>query len=567
MILVDETTKQVDPIIGFQKKLYPYQLSTINTMEILEKGINSVNVNDNNIEIINDFGILSNKVGSGKTLVVLGLCKRNFNIIKHDTVYTTKKITNITNDSRKSINGNFIIEKYEYKYDIFTNTSLIVSPSSIVKQWENEIKLTDLKYYTIKNTVNLNNLNNLSSFDVILCSNTFYNKLITIYNDITWNRVIFDEADSIKQTNKVVKYRFIWLITATFLNLKNINNNNFLNKFSLKSSEKLEYVKIECKEEYINSYINNNINKFYIDCLTPVYINILSRYISKEVQDLLNAGDLQTAISRLGGSVENDKDLIEVFKTKINNEISDLENELEFVNRLTTLSTNNKSLRIKNINEKIKSANTKFSSISEKIDEIKKENCSICLDTYINPVMMNCCNNIFCFECIKNSINVNPKCVFCRSPVNFKNMIAVVSDKIEKVKEKRKEKLLTKEEQCIKIINNNPDGKFLVFSNYSFLQIKKTLDNKYKKYKELKGGSDIVNRVIKNYKEKNLNILLLNIDYKGSGINLENTTDIIIFHKVNPSLETQIIGRAMRIGRNKNLPLNIHYLKHENEYI
>ena len=40
-------------------------------------------------------------------------------------------------------------------------------------------------------------------------------------------------------------------------------------------------------------------------------------------------------------------------------------------------------------------------------------------------------------------------------------------------------------------------------------------------------------------------------------------SDIIIYHEMNIELETQIIGRAQRIGRSE--PLNVYYLLHENE--
>ena len=46
-------------------------------------------------------------------------------------------------------------------------------------------------------------------------------------------------------------------------------------------------------------------------------------------------------------------------------------------------------------------------------------------------------------------------------------------------------------------------------------------------------------------------------------MNLEMTTDIIIFHKMNDELEKQVIGRGQRLGRTSQL--NVHYLCYENE--
>ena len=79
----------------------------------------------------------------------------------------------------------------------------------------------------------------------------------------------------------------------------------------------------------------------------------------------------------------------------------------------------------------------------------------------------------------------------------------------------------------------------------------------------IKGNSNQINSIVNKYKKGNLNVLLINTRNYGSGMNLENTTDIIMFHKFDTQMETQVIGRAHRLGRTS--PLNIYYLLHENE--
>ena len=56
---------------------------------------------------------------------------------------------------------------------------------------------------------------------------------------------------------------------------------------------------------------------------------------------------------------------------------------------------------------------------------------------------------------------------------------------------------------------------------------------------------------------------MLNSSNYGSGLNLEMTTDIIIYHQLTKNLEIQVIGRAQRPVRNSSL--NVYYLLHENE--
>ena len=49
-----------------------------------------------------------------------------------------------------------------------------------------------------------------------------------------------------------------------------------------------------------------------------------------------------------------------------------------------------------------------------------------------------------------------------------------------------------------------------------------------------------------------------NSKFNSAGINLTETTDIILYHEMTISTQNQIIGRAQRIGRKD--PLHIHHL-------
>ena len=74
MWTINENSEKIEQIQGFSKKLFDYQLSTIKMMENLEtKKYTDINTNDT--------AILSNKVGSGKSLIILGLISRNVNKI------------------------------------------------------------------------------------------------------------------------------------------------------------------------------------------------------------------------------------------------------------------------------------------------------------------------------------------------------------------------------------------------------------------------------------------------------------------------------------------------------
>ena len=113
--------------------------------------------------------------------------------------------------------------------------------------------------------------------------------------------------------------------------------------------------------------------------------------------------------------------------------------------------------------------------------------------------------------------------------------------------------------------NKKKGSKYLIFSEYdiTFDNIIIILNNNNIKYSYLKGNKYIIEKLLREYKEGDLDILLVNINNYGSGLNLENTTDIIMFHNFDASIEKQVIGRAQRFGRKESL--NIYYLLNQNE--
>ena len=79
----------------------------------------------------------------------------------------------------------------------------------------------------------------------------------------------------------------------------------------------------------------------------------------------------------------------------------------------------------------------------------------------------------------------------------------------------------------------------------------------------LKGSTGQVTNIIQDYKDNKFKVLLLNAKYFGSGLNLQMTSDIILYHRMDEELEKQIIGRGQRLGREGTL--RVHYLCHKNE--
>tara|TARA_B100000989_G_scaffold292886_1_gene269473 strand:- start:2066 stop:2542 length:477 start_codon:yes stop_codon:yes gene_type:complete len=130
-------------------------------------------------------------------------------------------------------------------------------------------------------------------------------------------------------------------------------------------------------------------------------------------------------------------------------------------------------------------------------------------------------------------------------------------------------KRLTKIQQLESIIDEvfqNPDRKMLIFSNFynSFNEVSKLLTDKNIQYRQIKGSGVTVNNIVQKYKnEDSIKCLLLNSTNAGAGLNLENTTDLVLFHNMSSEISVQVIGRAQRPGRQSKL--NVYRLIYDNE--
>jgi SNF2 family DNA or RNA helicase len=283
--------------------------------------------------------------------------------------------------------------------------------------------------------------------------------------------------------------------------------------------------------------------------------------LPNEVKRMIAAGDISSAVSYLGGQRENKK-LSDIIIEKEEYSLRQLEASLIYYAQLE--NTN----KVDEIKEKIEKAKSSLENLKNKIQEIENEECPVCYDDFNNQkILTNCCKFILCNNCIKNIVLTTNKCPFCRTQIDMKSLIVSTTDSIKESDEKkpvttRKSKLDT----VIEIINSKPDGKFLLFSEYwqTFSPISEVLTTNNISWAEIKGTTDTKQKNIKLFKEGKIKVLFLNARHDGTGINLPETTDIILYHKVSSdSLETQIFGRALRLGRTS--ALHVHRLLAEGE--
>lgn len=520
-------------------------------------------------EIETNYGILADKVGSGKTFMIMGLicyCQ------------TPKERDRIISSSVYSV--------MKYKDPIVPiKTNLIIVPHNLTSQWKQAFKNASLKTFTVMKKVdidhliydnseifcNLDNLDNLDesrfvySYDCIIVSSTMFDIFYERFQEIKWSRIIIDEIISIKLPVDIdFKCNFMWFITATPTGIKYVRRNYIRTLVSHIPNHTINNIIVKNNDEFVDTSMNlPNINQIIIKCLTPKELNIVKGYVNEDIMSMLNAGNVNEAIVKLNCNIETSDNILEVITKKIKKDIHNQKIDLEYYEK-RDMEEERRTETLKKISAKITVLENQCKSLEQRIKAFKEENCPICFEVYETPMLITCCNNLCCLKCLAKI----SKCPFCRKELEINKCISINDNNEKKTKETNKESnLCSKIDNLITIIKKKPDAKFLVFSNFD-----KTFDNVMLKlvendikYGRLVGSGIVINNIIKKFENGDIKVLMLNASNYGSGLNLQMATDIIIYHELNLELETQVIGRAQRLGRLE--PLNIYYLLHDNENI
>jgi len=620
--IVDENSPQIEQPEDITIPLKPHQLALIHKMNDLETPEMNVLNQENSEWYKTDFGAICDKVGAGKSLTVLGLISNN-------------KILKPIDKCFKSYGS--MVHMYS-KSQLYLPINIIVVPHGIMSQWQTYINdHTLLKSFTLKNTSTLNefkeklayyrqNIDNEDynvdeEFDmgIVLISSSQYNKIAKVINygetvylvkPISVSRLIIDEVDSIKiPSSEQIAAEFTWFISSstrkishpygygiqepyTYINWhgeeihtmrrvtvdKMVHSGFFRNLLiQLQNLPFRKNIFLKSKQEFVEKSFKLPPVKFnIIKCLGNIYVNVLNGLVPQEVMNMINAGDINSAVEAIGCDTQNEEGLIKLVTKDLEKTLKNKKLELNAKQQMEYSSTVAKKTAIDKLNLDINQLEDKINSITERV--IDTNACPICYDDICNKSILQCCNNAFCLECISMSLNHKPNCPLCRKIVGKKDLIVLKEDleehieELEEVEDIKRTKLENLIYYLDKIMSKNKKSKvkksrkkILIFSEYeqSFNDIENFLKDSPYTYDKLKGSTMAINNKVLKYKEDEIDILLLNSKYFGSGLNLENTTDMFLIHKMTETMEKQVIGRAQRPGRKESL--KVHRLCYENE--
>jgi hypothetical protein len=599
----DEHTIKCEQPQSVQIKLWPHQLTMLNRCLQYENqqiklgefnnisGRRPVSADDS---FRTQIGIIGDAVGSGKSHTILSLIMSDthFNIDKTIKSYGSNKVVFSFNEHGRAVSVN-----------------LLVIPHNLVAQWQSYIKecCPNIRHVLIFKEKHLaafvTSPETIVDYTLVVVTSSYYNKLANLLSSrsLKLQRVIFDEVDNINLPNCMsVESNFYWFVTASYVNLlyprgfyrydqalrkticyaEGLKNSGFIKDIftDLYNNLSIDFVKLlvlKNKDDYIKSSIHlPSLECVNVRCVTPMEISILNGYTDHEVIRSLNAGDIASAVRMLAPTaVTAEENIIALQISRFMKDIHNYNIRIEFTRNMDFDTEESRTFELDRLERRRAEVEGKVNGIKERIKNTNT--CCICFDTIEVKTIVPCCSNTYCFKCLNIWLAKHQVCPLCKNVLTAKDLL-VVGDDVDlagtSASDANDDELSDNNDKYknleilirTKLANNR---KILIFSSYemSFHSIASVMMKIGVKYKCLKGNDAQIRKIIHRYRNEDLNVLLVNARNFGTGLNLENTTDVVMFHKLNTEIEKQVIGRAQRYGR--TTALNVWYLLHDNEQV
>ena len=533
--------------------LFPHQRANIYQMERLERE-KSTTLPDGNI-LEGNIGILGDPPGTGKTYTVLGLICR-------DKMKWEGPSVDLTLQACSNIDGSIRITRKETLMRI--DTTLIVTPLSIFHQWESEIKHTNLTYKMVKTRADIEDV---EQYDVVVCTVNMYNDLAKKYSDFCFKRFIYDEMDSAYITNmETIRAGFLWFVSATFSEvLREINRSRkmhymkrlfmnilsdyysqemLLDSITVRSTQKLRDLR-PAPVEY---------RSVYYDIDHAPVVHHLGDQMDQELIQMIDAGNIKEAIRHLGGT-EEDANVADVMRRRARTKVREAEGKVaEYSGR-----------QQEEWRGRLDEARRALARIEERIAAIELDDCALCSVTMRSPTLLGCCQNVACGHCVATWIRTHHSCPFCR---NASPALIHLNhhDQPSPSEEKKEIQPPARGDKFSHLAHIATTGqKVLVFAahNNQFGEIAATLRARNITYSLVSGSVSQRQAALDAYIRGPTRVLILNSRMNGAGLNLQATTDIVLWHSMPAALTKQMIGRALRYGIDH--PLVVHKFFRQDE--
>lgn len=583
------------------------------------------------------YGILADRVGSGKSLVALALVKAP----PPPSEYTefVSRNTYVLGDGRDTgmLRKRTQLETNHGHTLRPTTCSLLILPHALMEQWTTYIERdTTLRAKVVRRKAEALNpelFTDIDCYDLLLVSSTMWNTVKEfrpaegtrpLLKSILWRRIFVDEADSIAFTNSMDELHglFYWFITASYMNLvfsasatfnlqtsvpplpstppalverirqsmsgpyfnimgcrhRNIVStmagisSHANNGIIPSSASHVARLLVRNNEDYISSsFVPPTIQHTVVTCATPKTLHVLDTFISPEMMERLHAGDVAGAMECVGMTSQSEEELVGAVTASWTKELEQARLTHEYKKSIEYSSDAAKIRALEACEAKIASLSSRIQAVEDRVKQAKAQTCPICCCDIQHPALTPCCHQVFCFGCLCETFKRVAMCPLCRERIEDIKAVKIIgsgapTNAVEPKDVDPPGKKKGKRETAIEILMSlPPSSRTLIFSSYdaSFSGLSDALERSGIATQTVNGSQARVSKVLREFADGKHTVLFLNAGNMGAGLNIATATHVMLFHKMSKELETQIVGRAVRLGR--AAPLQVIHLLHDNE--
>lgn len=450
----------------------------------------------------NRYAMMSDKPGAGKTFAILG-----FIYFSDKVVFARKKERSV----------NLIVVPYNICTQWKDSMIRLFGPSERVLNYKVLLEYADvMKLYV--------NTEELLGNDIILTTSLYFDNIANTLKSlkIKLRRVFFDEADTIKNLLQTpLLCDMTWFVSASMESLFTQNSEVTIGNYKLYLNH-LKTNDVKCDVDFINDNIILDPPMVHKIDITNAYYTLLRDVTDLSCHDDIRGLDYKCLRSEFVSGFDG-----------IDNEYKACKYVLEDLHA-----------KFEYAEHQIKVLKPEYEELIKKDKKESAKEVRAMIERY-GALKEDCDRKIGVFKYFASRYDIDD---------TFSTMKEELCDsKLERIKGVIDD-----------IITRNPKAQCIVFTNYDqvYSILKTWLQEKRYRYRYLDGGNirDMDN-IIESYKRREFSVLLADSSMYSCGMNLENTSDIIFIHRMNEQREKQVIGRALRYGREG--VLNIWFIEYK----
>lgn len=477
--LTAESPRSMQPA-SITTALRPHQLTLLAAARGLEAKARITDIHSPSL--VTRYGVIADRVGSGKSLVALSLV-RDAPVVAHSLRVRengwaqhicARPLPDVIVPPPVAESGaEFIkaLRSMAVDNQIYVPQSLFVVPHNVVQQWEEYIKTqTNLKAYIVRKTKDCDYeqtsfFSNVFGAELVVVSCTMFKKFRGAleyhgldFPRIVWSRLFLDEADSLSfpVRGPEIAARFLWLITGSWLNMlcpggimnwyvtnlppatraligdgavAGIRSSQNVVSAAVADGRDMRFLPLILRnsEPWINESLSvPMIAHESIICQAPASLAVLKDYISASAMEALHAGDTAGALLALGLKAASKETLAQTVTAGLRSELEQARKLLAFKSDMEYSTAAAKKHAIERETERVARLEEKLADLEARLASVETATCPVCYDAPRTATLTPCCRQTFCLECLCECMKKKATCPLCRQGIGSVSNLMVV---------------------------------------------------------------------------------------------------------------------------------------------